>query len=201
MKRVIRRGVFETNSSSTHSLSYSAAEDIDGNEGFTFECKTPAARLLMIKAQVNHILEDLKYARKPHDYIVLVKTFYEVCVELYCERQGVEPEALEDHLCDFAINTFYSGSSCADIHFREYFKEIYHAKNCELCESFFEEGALMACDCLYGNVKLFIQDFLADGRDRDSMRKKAEEMLYGPNDFVCTEFYSGVYLVNTRASY
>ena len=199
MKKVIRRGVFETNSSSTHSLSYYPREDIDGNEGYTFECKTPTARLLMIKAQVNHCLEDLKYAKKSHDYIVLVNTFYEVCVELYCERQGVDPETIEEHLYEFSRNTFYSGG--VDSHFKDTFMEYYHEESCALCESFFEEGALMACDCLYENVKLFIQAFLANGKDRDSMRKKAEEMLYGPHDFIATEFYSGVYIVNTRSTY
>ena len=201
MKKIIRRGVFETNSSSTHSLSYEPGSDVEGNEGYTFECRTPAARLLFIKSQVNHCLDDLKYARKPHDYMVLVNTFYEVCVELYCEKQGVDPATIEDHLCEFASKTFFSGASCEDAEYVKYFKSIYHSKTCRLCESFFEEGALIACDCLYENVKLYLQEFFAAGRDRDSLRKKAEEMLFGPKDFFCIEYYSGVYLVNTRAIY
>ena len=193
MKKVVRRGVFETNSSSTHSLSYYLGEDEDGNEGFTFECRTPAARLIMIKAQVNHCLEDLTYAKGSQNHIDLVNTFYDVCVELYCDRQGVDPADIEDHLYDFAKNTFYADGYGFS---RDSFKECYHETSCELCESFFEEGPLIECDCLFWDVKLFLQSFFKQGTDRDAMRAKAEELLYGSKPFICSEYYSGVYLID-----
>ena len=198
MKRVIRKGVFETNSSSTHSISYTPGVDEDDNVGFTFECRTPAARLLMIKAQVNHCLEDLQYVEESHDYIVLVKSFYDVCVELYCERQGVDPDTIEDHLYDFAASTFYGG---IQDRFREHFKEYYHEESCELCETFFENGPLIECNCLYFSVTLFLSEFFKDGSDRDAMRAKAVQLLYEGKPFLCSEFYSGVYLIDSEASY
>ena len=49
MKTVIRRSVFETNSSSTHSLTYSDKEPKE----YSFECDSPWSRLLMLKALIN----------------------------------------------------------------------------------------------------------------------------------------------------
>ena len=199
MKTVIRRSIFETNSSSTHSLSYVPGEDEDGNEGFTFECKSPAARLLMIKAQVNHVLGDLGEARKPHEYIVLVRAFYDECVALFCEREGVDPATLEDYLLAFAKKTFYYD---VDRHHNWYgFKEYYNDKSCDLCTSFFECGPLDCCNCLYENVKEFVRGFFGMDKGAPDLKAKAEALLYGPNDFVCTEYYGGFKLLDSGKTY
>ena len=46
MKKVIRYGVFETNSSSTHSMTYSKVAP----EEYTFECASPWSRLVVLRA-------------------------------------------------------------------------------------------------------------------------------------------------------
>ena len=195
MKTVIRKGVFETNSSSTHSLSYVPKEDDEGKEGFTFECKSPASRLLMIKAQVNHCLWDLQYVKRVKDKVALVKAFYDVCVRLYCEREGVDPAAIEDHLLEVAKKTFYAIPERRG--YAKYFKEYYHEESTDLCESFFECGPLVECNCLYESVMLFLHDFFSKGTDETSLQAKAEELLYGEDPFFCTEFYSGCILLDS----
>ena len=199
MKTVIRRGVFETNSSSTHSRSYYPGEDEDGNEGFTFECKTPASRLLMIKSQVNHCLSDLNVERNAKEQIALVKKFYDVCVALFCEKEGVDPSAIEDYLSEQAAKTFYADPDRR--HHLMHFKEYYHDESCDLCESFFDSGALRDCECLYEDVKTFLRGFFRCGTDETALREKAEKLLYGANDFVITEYYAGFMLIDTQHSF
>lgn len=203
MKTVIRKGVFETNSSSTHSLSYSPREDEDGKEGFTFACKTPAARLLMIKAQVNHCLEDLRYEGKSQKYIALVRRFYDVCVDLFCRREQVDPSTIGDYLADFARKTFYGGTRAPEANEWDPFRSQYDDMSCELCESFFEDGPLQSCSCLYweGDVKPFLREFFDMEHGKPDLEAKAEELLYGPNSFYCCEYYSGVYLIDNQNVY
>ncbi len=201
MRFVIRKGVFETNSSSTHSLSYCPGEDEEGNEGFTFACKSPAARLLMIKAQVNHCRGDLRDDNRSKKYVVLLKDFYDACVNLFCEREKVDPDTIEDYLEDFAKKSFY-----ADVEFHDewyIFKEQYEDRSCDLCESFFSDGPLIECNCLYdeGEVKPFLRDYFDTTHGTPDLKKKAEELLYGPDDFFAIEYYSGVYLVNRKQIY
>ena len=197
MKSVIRIGVFETNSSSTHSLSYCPHEDENGKEVFTFECRTPAARLIMIKAQVNHCRSDLRDDRA-QKYVTLLKDFYDACVALFCEREKVDPEGIEDYLEEFAGKTFYGDGDRR--YERSGFKERYEERSCELCESFFENGPLVECNCLYDDyeVKDFLRDYFDMTHGKPDLKAKAEELLYGPNSFFCCEFYSGVYLINDR---
>ena len=201
MKTVIRKGVFETNSSSTHSLSYYPGEDDEGNEGYTFACKTPAARLIMIKAQVNHCRGDLRDDDRAQKYVSLLKDFYDACVELFCEREKVDPEGIEDYLEAFAAKTFYGD---ADRRYeRSGFKERYEERSCELCESFFENGPLVECNCLYDEdeVKEFLRDYFDMTNGTPDLKAKAEDLLYGPDDFFAIEYYSGVYLVNRKQIY
>ena len=201
MKTVIRKGVFESNSSSTPSLSYCYGEDDEGNEGYTFACKTPAARLIMIKAQVNHCRGDLRYDNKAHKYVALLKDFYDACVELFCEREKVDPDNIAEYLEQFAKETFYADPDRR--YARDGFKERYEERNCELCESFFENGPLVACNCLYDEdeVKEFLRDYFDMTRGKPDLKAKAEELLYGPDDFIATEYNNGVYLVNTKYTY
>ena len=198
MKTVIRRGVFETNSSSTHSLSFCPAEDKKGEEAFTFACRTPAARLLMIKAQVNHCRGDLRGDQRAQKYVVLLKEFYEACVTLFCEREKVDPDTIEDYLMAFAKETFYGES--ARHYNRSGFNENYEERSCELCESFFENGPLCCCNCLYDEdeVKLFLRDYFDLTHGKPDLAAKAESLLYGPNDFYAVEYDNGVYLINTK---
>lgn len=198
MKIVIRRGVFETNSSSTHSLSYCPQNDKHGNEIFTFVCKSPAARLLMIKAQVNHCRRDLREDQRAQKYVVLLKDFYDVCVNLFCEREKVDPDTIEDYLLAFAKKTFYAD---VDRHHNWYgFKEYYEDRSCDLCESFFENGPLCSCNCLYDDyeVKPFLRDYFDLTHGKPDLLAKAEELLYGPNDFYATEYNNGVYLMDFK---
>ena len=199
MKTVVRRGVFETNSSSTHSLSYHPGEDEDENEGFSFECRSSASRLLMIKAQINHCLFDLRYENRVQKYIDLLPRFYDVCVQVYCEKEKIDSTRIEDHLSEFAKKTFYADKTRR--HQARYFKKYYYDESTDLCESFFECGALRECSCLYDSVKHFLHYFFRTGTSIKALQAKAEDLLYSEDSFFCTEYYSGCCLINSALIY
>ena len=195
MKTVIRKSVFETNSSSTHSVSYAR---IEGAENFTFACQSPTARLLFIKAHVNHALEELRSEKTGKDDLRLVESFYGACLKVYCERENLDPQSLDEHLFAEAKKTFFADES-RQYRF-DYFKKCYHEESEHLCESFFECGALVECDCKLGDAYGFLRFFLPEGRNSD-LEKRAETILYGEKSFICKEYYAGCKLCGGNSVY
>lgn len=71
MKRVIRKGVFETNSSSTHSITIrkvcKCKDEIDDDA--SFEIRSPVAKIVQILGLINRAESDFKITANEIDYI------------------------------------------------------------------------------------------------------------------------------------
>ena len=198
MKTVIRRGVFETNSSSTHSVSYTSST----SGSFTFACKSAWARFLVLKALLNHAFGNYRYyskrgkgGTKKEDY-ALLKKFYDLCAAILCEKEKVDPKALTEFLWEKVQTTFYE----EDWKKRplSVFKKLYDEESEDLCESLFECGALRECDCAYCDIASIMIAIVGFDPSDAALAKKAEDYLYGEQFFVCTERYAGFEKINTK---
>ena len=245
MKRVIRYGVFETNSSSTHSMTYSKTPPKE----YTFECASPWSRLVVLKALTNvgvetdlreeetfainpdhdeefeeeyqetsdeeaeedegaekqEISEDESEEEEDYDYEYhdsptsdILKSFYERCAEIYCEREGINKKDLAEHLGELTAKNLLNLKNVK--RYVGYFKQCYDGRDCDLCDCLFAEGTLDDCTCGFDYARSVLWNIF-DGADYlflSDFTEKATEYLYGEKRFFATEHYSGFITYNDK---
>ena len=103
MKTVIRRGVFETNSSSTHAISIKKSNEKEISKGATFEVRSKLAKMVQLFGLINNaeydcVSDDPKFnipkkLRAPRE---IVLNFKEILIDTYGEiTNQTREEALE----------------------------------------------------------------------------------------------------------
>ena len=210
MRTVIRRGVFETNSSSTHSLTFTDVAP----KSYTFECKSAWSRLLMFKGVLNELRLEYEWRKKDfeesddedteliYDIDVSDDSFekdldelYDACVKVFCKEENVEPEKLVEYLSNLYIGE--NGGGQYDKELKKYFCEHYAKKGDGLCSMIFEEGCLFECDCYLcrGNN---LHDALFKSIKYDNLEDLAKKILYGEHSFFALEKYQGVILLDKK---
>ncbi len=212
MKTVIRKGVFETNSSSTHALAFSDSEP----DEYTFECASPWSRLLMLKALVNaggvddteddedeESCESGWNVKEPAEDEMLpesrtINRFYDICLDVFCEREKVEKENIAEYLALKLIEGTESKHSRA---FIDEFVSNYRRYGSErLCECMFGQGCLDFCNCGFDYHRRLLTDVagIKDCSDEDSLCEAAKEYLLGKKRFFGTENYNGFMLLDDK---
>ncbi len=186
MKKIIREGVFETNSSSSHSVVLKKKENDNVDEDASYEIRTPLAKTLFLIGLYTSIKEDSCYD-EDDEY-----AHYEI-----------ESEDVLIKFIKLVIEEYISMSNITE----EEFKKQYHESNftyqgrCH-CSNFFEEGALIDCDCsfhTFSNITFALK--LADNAPDSYYREKAKELLSDEYKFVLKEFYCCLYQVGNGEIY
>ena len=111
MKTVIRRNVFETNSSSTHSLTYTDKAPAK----YTFVCDSAWSRLLMLKALVNQAEQSSKY-----DGSIYNEEYEEDFCEVDNEEYEVD-EMINELLKEEGEDNFETFDEDCKTHVKEFF--------------------------------------------------------------------------------
>lgn len=94
MKTVIRKGVFETNSSSTHSLSLGMVSSKEIDEEASFEIRTREAKIALFFGLIeNAEMEFCQFKHRKAEYDKkLVLSFKEAVIEEYCKLNNYTKE-------------------------------------------------------------------------------------------------------------
>lgn len=94
MKAVIRKGVFETNSSSTHSLSLGKTASKEISEEASFEIRTREAKIALLLGLIENAEMEYSHAKhKKAEYKRnLVLAFKEAVIEEYCKLNNYTKE-------------------------------------------------------------------------------------------------------------
>ncbi len=189
MKKVIREGVFETNSSSSHSVVLKKKENDNVDEDASYEIRTPLAKTMFLIGLYTSIKEDSHYGEDGED-------------DEYAHYE-IESEGVLIKFIKIIIEEYIAMSNITE----EEFKKQYHESKftyqgrCH-CSNFFEEGALIDCDCsfhTFSNVTFALK--LPDDATDSFYHEKAKELLSDEYKFVLKEFYCGVYQVGDGEIY
>lgn len=199
MKTVIRRGVFETNSSSTHTLTIvkeGEAPSVEMEE-VSFEICSPVAKVFMIFG----LIENSCGSRQGGWQRELMLRFKEAAVTALAEIEGVSrDEALSLVECEAFGNTSLKRALGDEARLRELLKsderfaaefkaagkgditafaETYFKEDLEVtrklmrgryrCDAYFYHGCLIECDCGFESFRKMARGFGLDRYDTDEM--------------------------------
>lgn len=216
MKIAIRENVFETNSSSTHSLSFSN----NTPKEFAFECDSPWSRLLMLKALINEaesqldveedtttdtedkepsILDEFDFEITDQDYKLQVLDLFNNCLQLFSKNQNIKLEDIPSYLG----NKLLSSSRYEDINYskEEFFKiynQAYQDIGDHLCSFIFYNGCLNICDCNFETYCSLASKLI---NSKLSIAENAQNYLYGDKRFVAKECYAGCSQIKAKTKY
>ena len=206
MKRAIRYGVFETNSSSTHSLSFTR----NASEKYTLECASPWCRLLVLKALLNagqraEEDEEKRFSRADEKLFGilerkglraadLLSVFFEECENLYCSYENVKKKDVKEHLTKLYLEHFSDFS-----YIEERFRFSYDRYGTMLCDCVCGDDA-MFCSCLFEQATHTLRTIFGKNNifDFGTYKKQAREYLYGDRRFFICVYESGVDLIESR---
>ena len=228
MKCVIRKGVFETNSSSTHSVTYGKKP-----REYTYELASAWSRLYMLKALLNATNEPWRHIPWDSDAEAYgsadeaAEAFDEAAegmgeldeYEEYEPKAEDGPSALQQ-LYDACVKVFcdtegiapedlqnYLADKAVDnicdipnkARFREYFLNNFDDPSCNLCSCIFSEGTLDECTCGYDSCRLANELFM-DFIDciENRYAAMAREYLYGRREMYVTEHYAGCKTIDAK---
>lgn len=199
MKIVIRKSVFETNSSSTHSLVYSSSEP----EEFTFRCESPESRLVMLQALKNADSYDCprNNSKKGKQIRLRGEAFLKACFEVYSKKEKVPLDEVKQKLFDHFYKKIYTNAD--EKRMNEWFLRAFDEASDSLCSFLFEEGCLDFCECGYDKFETCLNEIFSgeDQNDLSSYPRVAEEYLYGKYCFYAEEYYAGVKFINSKTKY
>ena len=183
MKVAIRRNVFETNSSSTHSLSYTSVPPAE----YSFECDSAWSRMIMLKALINN-------ASTPNENSELA-SFYKECLAVFSAKENVEIELIPDYL-GIKLSEKYPKTNANQI--LKAFLSAYDSYDDTLCSYMFSEGCLDCCYCGFDYRYAITGALLNEGK---TLKEDAVEYLYGEKKFFAKEKYSGCFLLDGKRKY
>lgn len=231
MKKVIRRGVFETNSSSTHSLAI-VKDGENKPEEISFEIRSDRAKMALLFGLIeNSKHEDTTSFKKKWEKLLL--RFKEQAILAFCEKLGLSREmalreieyeafadtelykilgdeaALEKYLDkSMYFKAAYKESGEGDIvRFAEkYFIEDYKRAR-ELigrfrCDAHFMNGCLIECDCGFHSYIRIANNLGISLTDTDEeLLAAAKRYLDDGTGVYATEWNAGIILEVTGEVY
>ena len=208
MKKIIREGVFETNSSSTHSVVFKKKTDNSVDKSSSYEIHTPWGKTLFLIGLINYAetysdnesdektmtLEEVRERfgedwtqemaeivfNINNDNKTICQKFKNAVIEEYLAMTGITREEFDKK---FNESPFTHGGQC-------------------FCYYFFEEGVLDWCDCPFDSLSGIVTTLdLTCLRTPEDFKAKAKEYLSDEYKFALKEFYSGVMQVGNGEIY
>ena len=185
MKTVVRKGVFETNSSSTHAISIKKSKDSEVAKGTSFEVRSPLAKMVQLFGLINNAeydcVSDEPKFKIPKKLILpreLVLKFKEILIDTYSEKTNqtreealkqIEFEAFSDtylrdilddkeKLNEYKLDNFAFGMAFDESgsdNIVEFAKK-YYVEDCEKIKKM--TGGKIRCDCYFNQGCLNVCD-------------------------------------------
>ncbi len=186
MKRVIREGVFETNSSSTHSVVFKKKTVDKADKDSSYELHSPLAKTLFLIGLINKA-EQYSYSYDDNDEAFLKQNllfhknlcekFKTAVVEEYLRITNSTEEEFQK---DFEESQFVCNGKC-------------------LCHYFFDDDVLNDCTCpFFGYIGIATELNLCALSSSEDFAKKASEFLSNDFKFCLQEFWNGFCLVENK---
>ena len=196
MKRVIREGVFETNSSSTHSVVFKRKTSNEVDKDSSYEIHTPLAKTLFLIGLITYVR---KYGRITPTLKADLFDFNNPTIDKW--RELVGPTLLKNNsteVCErfklAVIDEYIQSSGITLEEFNKQFNESPFTRDGEcLCCNFFENDVLNFCRCPFDSFNGMVNAFqLINLENKEDYRAKAKEYLSNEFKFALKEFYCGV---------
>ena len=203
MKRVIREGVFETNSSSTHSVVFKKKKGNAPDKDASYELHSPFAKtmfLIGIYSQAERYTDNDFDTETTHTIEVVneetweleQKTITTLSYKGICEK--FKNTVIEEYLklCNITHEEFK----------KQFDDSIFSYDGKCYCRNFFDDDVLNDCTCpfdtFYGICKTLKLNELVDD---EAYVKKAQEFLSDDYKFVLQEFWNGLCLIGSKDIY
>lgn len=203
MKRVVREGVFETNSSSTHSVVFKKKKGNAPDKDASYELHSPFAKTMFLIGICNQ-------ADRYTDYDFDNETTHTIEV-VNEETWDIEEQTITTlsykGICEKFKNTvieeYLKLCNVTQEEFEKQFNESIFTCDGEcFCRNFFDDDVLNDCTCpfdtFYGICKTLKLNELVDD---EAYVKKAQEFLSNRYKFVLQEYWNGFFLVGDKDIY
>ena len=201
MKKIIREGVFETNSSSTHSVVFKKKKDNKPEKESTYELHSPFAKTLFLIGlctNADFYTEDYENDAE-----------FELDLEENESLQGDNKVVIEGpktqclKFKDAVINEYINMSKITQEEFKKQFEEsdFTYEGECR-CKNFFDDDVLNDCTCPFdGYYQIASQFGLNQLTTDEEYTEKAKEFLSDDFKFVLQEYWQGCCLLTTKEIY
>ncbi|MBQ9084100.1 MAG: hypothetical protein IJY24_00415 [Clostridia bacterium] len=195
MKRVIREGVFETNSSSTHSVSFVRREDSNPDEESSYELHSPLSKLIFLIGLIENARRSERYYDGEEDIIDEIPDLYvdmdedilplnslaNICKNLlnavkdeYMSIEGIDEEEMNKRIAESPFS--YEGKC--------------------LCRNFFEDDVLDSCTCPFEGYSGIVNSLkLYRLYTKNEFAEYARWFLAPEQKFVLKEYWCGMQLI------
>ena len=194
--KVVRRSVFETNSSSTHSVSLVNLKYREKPK-CQIVIKSKLNKLIFLKGLINE--NKNMYDTKKED-LELIESYFNECLKIFCLENNIEFEKGEEYLYDSFLRRM--ASEMKNVKTEEdiikkinLFKNKYKIKFS--CENFFYEGCLDMCDCGLHSISLLVSEFSLKNETYE--RLEPSVFLSDQYAFCISEYYAGMYFECTHS--
>ena len=191
MKRVIREGVFETNSSSTHTVSYVKKKGDGADKGSSYELHSAFAKMMFLIGLCENASQIPVYYEEDMDDILremypdgdipvmsdkdLCEKFLLAVKEEYMKEENIDSKELEKRILESDFS--YEGKC--------------------LCRDFFEDDVLDICTCPFEGYSGIVTSLeLYHLYTDEDYRKKATEFLSSEYKFILKEYWCGLELID-----
>ena len=208
MKKIIREGVFETNSSSTHSVVFKKKTDNSVDKSSSYEIHTPWGKTLFLIGLINYAetYSDNESDEKTMTLEEVRERFGEDWTQEMAEivfNINNDNKTICQKFKNAVIEEYKSMSNITQEQFEKDFNEsIFTCDGRCLCRDFFDDDVLNDCTCpfedFYGIAKEFKLKELVSEED---FNKKAKEYLSSEFKFVLKEFWCGHVLIGEKEIY
>ena len=206
MKKVIREGVFETNSSSTHSVSFKRKTQKTANKDSSYELHSPLSKILFFIGLCNHAeLYDQQYENYPTFTEEEIKELFEEPFPTN-EIDNANWPSNKDILDKFKDALIQEYMRMENISYQEFEKRYNESEfTCDgkcFCHYFFDDDVLNDCTCsLDGYSSIIFTLELYDLNTEEDYKNKAKEFLKPEYKFILQEYWCGCMLKTSREIY
>ena len=190
MKRVIREGVFETNSSSTHTVSFVKKEGDGADKDSSYELHSAFAKMMFLIGLCENAatmpvyfeedIEEIKNRMYPDGNIPpmsdkdICEKFLDIVKEEYMSEENIDRGELEKRIME---SNFSCDGKC-------------------LCSNFFDDDVLIECTCPFEGYSGIVNTLeLYHLYTEEDYRKKAKEFLSIEYKFILKEYWCGLELI------
>ena len=202
MKKVIREGVFETNSSSTHSVVFKRRKSDLPEKESSYELHTPFVKTLFVIGLYSHAIRPTCFSRE--EDLAMVKNgnfedYYDDMQQFYTDEYN---KGICEKFKDAVINEYITLSGITSEEFDRQFNEsnFTYDRRC-YCANFFEQDVLNDCTCPFDGFHGIIKQFKLANLTDEQLAEKAKEVLSRDFKFVLKEFWNGCFLINEKEIY